>query len=307
MQDVVIVGGSFAGLTAAVQLGRASRNVTVVDAGAPRNRTSPAAHGVPGWDGTPPSDILARFRADARSYPTVTFVEDEALGATPSGSAFDLDLTSGRTLQAHRIILAHGVRDMLPDIPGVVAAWGKTLLHCPYCHGYEVRGRPLAVLANHAMSGHQAELLRSDWSDDVTLLTGIAGTFEQDAFDATGFALEPRPVARMIEGNDGITVQFEDGQSKQFAAIFVAPRVSLDGTPVAGLGCATADGPLGPFVQIGPMGQTSVAGVFAAGDCARPGHNVTSAIGDGAMAGIGCHQSLVFPNMIQPLEVSSHD
>lgn len=306
MEDVVIVGGSFAGLSATLQLGRARRRVTVVDTGAPRNTSSDAAHGVPGFDGVAPANILKRFQDDVRAYPSISIVKDEVIGARAVEGGFDLDLASRQKLQAKRIILTHGVSDTLPDISGAREVWGKTLLHCPYCHGYEVRDRPLAVLANHAMSGHQAHMIRSDWSDDVTLLTGAVGAFEKDAFDMVGFSHDSRPMTRLKSNPSGVTVTFEDGQTKDFAAICMASRVSLEGTPAALLGCGTAEGPLGPFIQVGPMGQTSVAGVFAAGDCARPSHNVTSAIGDGATAGIGCHQSLVFPNFIQHIEEPQH-
>ncbi|MBY5934957.1 NAD(P)/FAD-dependent oxidoreductase [Tateyamaria omphalii] len=305
MQDVVIVGGSFGGLSAALQLGRASRTVAVVDAGAPRNRASEAAHGVPGWDGKPPGDILAAFKADVQRYPSVTRCDGEVVSVGGDRDNFEITLASGETIPARRIILAHGVADMLPDLPGCDQAWGKSLLHCPYCHGFEVRGRPLAVLANHAMSGHQVELLRADWSDDVTVLTGVTGDFEAAGSLSDGLKADPRFVERLNLTATGISVVFDDGAQSEFAAVFAAPRISLSGTPADMLGCASASGPLGPFVQTGPMGQTSVDGVFAAGDCARPSHNVTSAIGDGATAGIGCHQSLVFPQLIQPLEAAA--
>lgn len=305
MEDVIIIGGSFAGLTAALQLGRASRRVTVVDAGGPRNRTSPGAHGVPGWDGTPPATILEKFRADALAYPTVRIVTDTVIGTAGVQDGFRVDLAGGEMLASRRILLSHGVRDTLPDLPGVSEVWGRSLLHCPYCHGFEVKDRPLAVLTNHAMSGHQAQLIRADWSADVTLLTGIDSAFDATGFAHAGFAIEPRRVAGFKEATDGITVEFDKGAASRFAAIFAAPRVSLDDSPAQMLGCAYEEGPLGPYVQVGPMGQTSAPGVFAAGDCARPGHNVTSAIGDGATAGIGCHQSLVFPEMIQPLEAAA--
>ncbi|WP_227268159.1 NAD(P)/FAD-dependent oxidoreductase [Roseobacter weihaiensis] len=305
MQDVTVIGGSFAGLTAALQLGRASRTVSVIDAGAPRNRTSPAAHGVPGWDGTAPADILDGFGKDASAYSTVEFLSDTVVGVSVEQDGFVVSLATHAPLKTRRVLLAHGVVDTLPDLPGIAEVWGKTLLHCPYCHGFEVRNRPLAVLANHAMSGHQAQLLHADWSSDVTVLTGTQSSFDPSDFARDGFKMETRPVIGLSQAGDGISVSFEGGSSTEFAAVFTAPLVSLSGTPAEMLRCATTEGPLGPFLQVGPMGQTSVPGVFAAGDCARPAHNVTSAIGDGAMAGIGCHQSLVFPGMIQPIEAAA--
>ncbi|GAB5446266.1 NAD(P)/FAD-dependent oxidoreductase [Gymnodinialimonas sp.] len=305
MIDVAIIGGSFAGLTAALQLGRASRSVVVVDAGAPRNRMSPAAHGVPGWDGALPSDILSRFRGDATAYPTVSVQIDTVTAAEKTGAGFTLRLASGATLDAHRVILAHGVKDMLPEIPGAAEAWGKSLIHCPYCHGYEVRHRPLAVLAVHPMSGHQAQMLRADWSDEVTLLTGTGAGIVPE--DLPGIGVDARVIQTLQDAGDSVTVTFEDGSTATFAAIFTAPRVSLDDTPAAQLGCHLGDGPLGPFVEVGAMGQTSVTGVFAAGDCGGIAHSVTLALGQGAAAGTGCHQSLLFPDFVQPLEVADCD
>lgn len=303
MTDVAVIGGSFAGLAAALQLGRASRTVTVIDAGAPRNRMSPAAHGVPGWDGARPADILDRIRKDALAYPTVTAIRDTVTAARRDVDGFHLDLATGSSVGARRVVLAHGVRDMLPDIPGAAEAWGRSLLHCPYCHGFELRARPLAVLGVHPMSGHQAAMLRADWSESVTLLTGL-GIAMQDAV-IEGVAIDPRPVAALRVLDDGLSVAFTDGTASQFAGIFTAPRVSLSDSPAEMLGCATAEGPLGPYVRVGPMGQTSVRGVFAAGDCAAPAHSVPPALGAGALAGAGCHQSLLFPDAFPPIEVSA--
>ncbi|MEC7297676.1 MAG: NAD(P)/FAD-dependent oxidoreductase, partial [Pseudomonadota bacterium] len=173
MIDAIVIGGAFAGLRAALQLARASRSVLVVDAGQPRNRTSPAAHGVPGWDGVPPADILDRFRADLAGYQTVGILRDRVTGISGRIDAFQVTLDQSDRVEARRIILANGVRDILPDLPGLSEAWGRTVLHCPYCHGYEVRNRPLAVLATGPMVAHQAHMLRADWSDRVTLLRNV--------------------------------------------------------------------------------------------------------------------------------------
>ena len=303
MIDVAIIGGSFAGLTAALQLGRASRSVTVIDAGAPRNRMSPAAHGVPGWDGMPPKDILDRIRADALAYPTVSLIEGFVVAAGRQETGFKIDLDAGAPIAAHRVLLTHGVRDILPDLPGATEAWGRTLLHCPYCHGYEVRGRPVAVLGVHPMSGHQAAMLRADWSESVTLLAGLGVEVHTEGLD--GITFDDRPVAALRATDVGLAVDFADGTTSDFAGVFTAPQVSLAGSPAEMLGCATALGPLGPYLQVGPMGQTTISGVFAAGDCASPAHSVTPALGAGAMAGVGCHQSLLFPDNFPPLEVSN--
>lgn len=305
VQDIIIIGGSFAGLTAALQLGRASQKIVVIEADRPRNRMSPAAHGVPGWDGTAPREILNRFQADLVAYPTVTLQSGTVTAVSGTSDDFMVTLDAGNSLQARRILLAHGVRDVLPDIPGAAESWGKGLLHCPYCHGYEIRQRPMAVLVTHPMSAHQAHLLRANWSDDITLLTGCPGMTDQPALHTDGFSAEPRTITGFQPAKCSITVTFADGDVAVFAAVFVASGFDHHGTPAEMLGCATTQGPVGPFVRIGPMGQTSVPGVFAAGDCARPAHNVVAAIGDGATAGIGCHQSLVFPEFVQPIEAAA--
>ena len=145
--DVAVVGGSFAGLSAALQLARARRNVTVLDTGEPRNRFAKASHGFLTQDGARPADILAEARRQLAAYPTARFVEARAERASGIADAFSIALQDGDELSARRIILTHGVSDSLPDIPGLAAEWGKRVAHCPYCHGYEFGGGPLGVLA----------------------------------------------------------------------------------------------------------------------------------------------------------------
>lgn len=301
MIDTAVVGGSFAGLSAALQLCRASRSVVVIDDGRPRNRTSPAAHGIPGWDGVAPAEILARFRADLSAYPTARIVEGRVVDVKGGLDTFTLGTDADQEVQARRLILAHGLRDRLPELPGLAEGWGRTVLHCPYCHGYEVKGRPLAVLASSAMAAHQAQILRADWSDDVTLLVNGAEGLDIAALEAAGIKIERRrPVS--IAGEDTVQLSLADGPDAEFAALFLAPAVDLSGTPAETIGVGLADGPMGPFVRVGPMQQTDIAGVFAAGDLSSPMWNLNFAVGDGTRAGIGCHQSLLFPDFIQPLE-----
>jgi len=301
MFDAVIVGGSFAGLTAALQLARASRSVLIIDDDSPRNRMSPAAHGVPGWDGVPPNEILARFRADLAAYPTITILNGRVEDISGAIDAFVVSTPNGERFDARRIIMTHGVRDILPDVPGLADAWGRTVLHCPYCHGYEVKGRPLAVLATGPMAAHQAHMLRADWSEDVTVLVNGVDGLDQRALSASGVTVETRTPLR-LESDDAIRVTFQDGPAADFAAIFTAPRVKLADSPADRLGVGTSEGPMGPYVRTGPMQQTDIPGVFAAGDLATPMWNVNFAVGDGARAGASCHQSLLFPDFIPALE-----
>jgi len=300
--EAVIVGGSFAGLSAAMQLGRARRRVLVVDAGLPRNRFAHASHGFLGQDGRTPAEILETARAQVLAYPTVEFRADEAMqasaiAATPN-ALFDVALASGRTARAKRLVLATGIIDDLPDIPGLRERWGRSVLHCPYCHGYEVSDGRLGVLAVSEHSIRQA-LLLPDWSADVTLFTG--GTFDLDAAQldalaARGVRIDARPVTAVV--GDGLTlagvrVTGADGdQLVGLDALFTASRTRMASPLAEQLGCEFDDGPFGPVIHTDAMKLTTVPGVYAAGDAARVPHNATWASADGVTAGISAHQSL---------------
>ncbi|MDQ3998413.1 MAG: NAD(P)/FAD-dependent oxidoreductase [Gemmatimonadota bacterium] len=296
--DVVVVGGSWAGLAAAMQLGRARRRVLVVDAGKPRNRFARSSHGFLGQDGRSPADILYTFREQVLAYPTVRFQVGEASDAhQPIDGEFVVDLTSGETLLAQRLIIATGVVDELPTIPGVVERWGVTVLHCPYCHGYEVADGRLGVLATSEMAMHQA-LLLVDWSNDVTLFTN--GTFEPDADQQSALATRGiRVEARTVEALVGVApeltgVLLRDGSIVEVDALFTASRTRMASPLAERLGCAFDDGPFGPIVRTDARKETTLPGVYCAGDAARAPHNATWAAADGATAGLSAHQSLVF-------------
>ncbi|MBY9064888.1 NAD(P)/FAD-dependent oxidoreductase [Sphingomonas yunnanensis] len=295
MYDVIVIGGSFAGLSAALQLARARQKVLVVDAGLPRNRFADEAHGFLGQDGRPPASILRDARSQLLRYPTVDIRTGEASAAKPIDDGFAVNLSSGAEEHARRLVLATGVTDTLPSIPGLRERWGESVLHCPYCHGYEVRDLPLAVLAAHPMSPHQA-LLISDWGP-TTYFT--QGEFEPEpaelqAFAARGVAVERTPVVELLGEAPALDgVRLEDGRVLTVAAIFTAPRTTPT-TPLAAiLGCDHEDGPTGPYIKVDQWGATSVEGVWAAGDAATPMHNATLASAAGVLAGIGAHQARV--------------
>jgi thioredoxin reductase len=302
--DVAIVGGSFAGLTAALQLGRASRTVAVFDTGRPRNAASPAAHGVPGWDGQSPLDILAAIRADAAAYPTVRFHDQAVTGLSGELDAFRLTTEHGE-VTARRVILACGVADLLPDIPGLAEGWGKWVLHCPYCHGYEVKGQPLSILGRGPMALHMARMLRSDWSSDVTVIAheGDLGPEADAEAAALGVRIIRQQLARAEPGGGGASLVLADGRSLHTAGLFLHPDTGFAAPFVSGLGLATLQGPTGPYLQVGAFNVTSRAGIFAAGDICRPAGIVTPALADGAITGTAAHQSLLWPERFPPLEV----
>jgi thioredoxin reductase len=305
LYDALVVGGSWAGLSAAMQLVRARRQVLVVDAGRPRNRFARTSHGFLGQDGRTPAEILETARAQVLTYPTAEFRADEATGAVPAAAAgdgaFEVALASGAAARARRLVLATGIVDELPDLPGLRERWGTSVLHCPYCHGYEVAGGRLGVLAVGETSVHQA-LLLPDWSADVTLFTN--GTFEptdvhRDALAARGVRVVSRPVVGLVGDGPALAgVRLDDpegGEVIGLDALFTASRTRMASPLAEHLGCAFDEGPFGPVVRTDARKETTVRGVYAAGDAARAPHNATWASADGVTAGIAAHQSLALP------------
>lgn len=301
--DVAIIGGSFAGLTAALQLGRTSRRVAVFDTGRPRNAASAAAHGVPGWDGRAPGEILAAIRRDLAAYPTVSVHEGAVTGLDGKIDAFALTTATGAII-ARRVIIACGMTDTLPAIPGLAEGWGKWALHCPYCHGYEVKEQPLAILGRGPMALHMAKMLRSDWSDDVTLIAheGEFGPEADVQAEALGVPLLRSPLARAETLADGARLVLADGTVLRTAGLFLHADSSFAAPFVASLGLATAQGPTGPYLKVGAFNVTSRAGIFAAGDITRPAGILTPALSDGVVTGTASHQSLLWPERFPPLQ-----
>jgi thioredoxin reductase len=293
--DVIVIGGSFAGLSAAMQLVRARRRVLVLDSGEPRNRFAKSSHGFFGHDGQQPSNILANARSQLLSYETVSFVEDLAIHAAKNGEKYAVTAASGEVHTATRLILATGVSDDLSSIPGLRERWGISVLHCFYCHGYEVAGRRLGVLATSDRS-LQTAILLPDWSEHVTLFTNGALNLspeQQAELHARGVSVEPVSVVAML-GEAPVLSQLclADGRIIPVDAMFISPRTRMASPLAEQLGCEFEEGPSGPFVRTGADKQTSVRGVYAAGDAARPGHNASWAAADGVTAGISAHQSL---------------
>jgi thioredoxin reductase len=237
------------------------------------------------------------------AYPTAALRRDEATRAVRRGDgAFEVALASAGSVHARRLVLATGVVDELPDLPGLRERWGVSVLHCPYCHGYEVADRRLGVLGVGETSVHQA-LLLPDWSADVTLFTNgaVAPTAAQrDALAARGVRLEPRPVVALVgeaPALAGVRLRAGDGAPDGDAvvpldALFTHSRTTIASPLAEQLGCAFDDGPFGPVVRTDAKRETTVRGVYAAGDAARVPHNATWASADGVTAGISAHQSL---------------
>jgi thioredoxin reductase len=287
--DVAIIGGGPAGLSAALVLGRARRRVVVVDAGTPRN--APAAHmqGFLSRDGTPPAELLRAARDEVRRY-GVELVEDRVVSAA---AGFALRLAGGRTLEARTVLLATGAVDELPDIPGARERWGRDLLHCPYCHGWEVRDQPIGVLGTGAGSVEHAHLLRQ-WTDDVILFahTAVVTAGEREALHARGIAVVDGTVEELVVTNDRLQgVRLADGHTVARRALFIRPALRAHaGGLAAALGCELLEDGL---VRADHGGRTSVRGIWAAGNATNPRAQVITAAGEGSAVAIAINTELV--------------
>ena len=295
--DAIIIGGSFAGLAAATYLARGRRDVAVIDAGAPRNRFAQHSHGFLGFDGTAPGDILSRAREQVGAYPTVSFIAGEAVAAEKRETGFAVTLGSGEVVNGSKLVLAFGIHDVLPDVPGLRERWGKSVIHCPYCHGYEFAGQRLGVLGLSPNSLHQAMLI-PEWGPTTFFLNGQPepdGTTLQE-LERRGVHIERERVVELRgEGAALSTVQLADGRQARIDALYIGAPTRLNSPLAEQLGCALDDGPLGPIVRTDAMKLTTVPNVWAVGDISRGFHNVTSAAADGVMAGTAAHRALVFP------------
>jgi thioredoxin reductase len=290
--DVVVIGGGAAGLSAALVLAKARRSVLVVDMGQPRNAPVAHMHGFLSRDGLPPSRLLTMGREEVAGY-GAEFVDTEVTEiARCNGSWFLVRLADGRSAGARRILVATGLRGELPDVPGLRERWARDVLHCPYCHGYEVRDRELGVLGGSAEAVRYAQIVRQ-WSADLVYITPPDTlTDEQRAeLTARGIVVVEGSVRRIVAERDRLTgVELTDGRQIRRAALFVPPRVVPQNDLLLRLGCDVDDAGW-PIKDT--AGSTTVPGVWVAGNVANPRAQVVTAAGEGSAAAIAINASLV--------------
>ena len=291
--DVIIIGGSYAGLSAALQLGRARKNILVVDAGERRNRFASHSHGFLGQDGKAPGEIIAEARRQIERYPTIDWVEGRVTDAEGSFGDFVVEIDGSRRETADRLILAMGVTDELPTVAGLKERWGSSVFHCPYCHGYELNQEKIGVIAASPLAIHHA-LMLPDWGETTFFTNGV---FEPDGdqqalLAARGVRVETTRI-REITGHADVVMA--DGRSIALAGLFTQPKLRIASNWLEKLGCAVEEGPMGSTIVTDPMKQTTARGIFACGDVARPAGSVALSVGDGAMAGAAAHRSILFP------------
>ena len=291
--DVIVVGGGAAGLSAALVLGRARRRTLVVDAGEPRNAPSDHMQGYLTRDGMPPAEFLALGREEIARY-GVELVRDRAVEVT-RGEDFAVELAGGRTVRGRRLIVATGLKDELPDVAGVAERFGRDVLHCPFCHGWEVRDERFGVLASNPLGVHQA-LMVSGWSDDVTLFLHTVAEEELSDDDlrrlsAAGVKVVPGEVVGLRVEDDRLTgvrpaggAPSGGGPVHECSVLFVAPRAVPRTGLMERLGAELRETPFGAYPVVDPTGRTTVPGVWTAGNALGFAEQVVHAASGGYRA-----------------------
>jgi thioredoxin reductase len=295
VRDVVVVGGGAAGLSAALTLARLRRRVTVVDAGAPRNAPAEGVHGLLALDGIGPAELLERGRTEVTGYGgEIIRAEVSHVMAAPDG--FVVTTQGDRVLRARRLLIATGLTDVLPEIPGLRERWGREVVHCPYCHGWEVRDRLVGVIAAGPMSVHQALLFRQLTRE----LRYLSHGQELSADDLTKLAALGIPVvdgsvSALETGKDrAVAVHFHDDRVLEVDVVAVAPRMVARADVFSGVGINSATHPMGSYIATDAAGRTAVPGVWVAGNATDLSAQVSAASADGARVAAQINADLVF-------------
>ena len=306
MLDVVIIGGSSAGLSAALILGRSLRDVVVIDDHKPCNRFSHASHGFLTRDGVPPSELIQIAYDQLERYPTVARKTATALRIEKNDTGFEITSSDDSKLQARIVLLATGLHDELPPLDGIEGLWGRSVFHCPYCDGYEVRGKAIAVYGVDEAAIHLVLLLHK-LTHNLTLCTGDGWKLtvaQRDRLSRFGIDMVEQPVVALESAGTQIqAVRFVDGTSLSCDALFIRPKTTHRTTFAHDLGCKANEHNV---VQVDLRGRTSVEGMYAAGDISSPMRSVAIAVAQGAAAGYGINADLTERDFSEVNEVDSH-
>jgi thioredoxin reductase/SAM-dependent methyltransferase len=289
--DVCVIGGSAAGLAAALQLGRQRRSVIVVDAGEPRNAPAAHMHSFLGREGLPPAELVAAGRAEVRSYGGEVLAGRAIRVSRTEAGGFRVELVGGHSVIARRVLAATGLVDELPDIAGLAERWGRDVIHCPFCHGYEFRDQRIVQIVSHPVGLHSAGLFRQLSAELTVVLPNPADVADAglDVLRASGVTIVTGPVNRIVTGADGHVTAVEVGGHGSVPAdvVAVAPRFRVRAEPFASLGLKPAAHPtgFGDFLETDETGETSVPGLYAAGNATDPGQQVLQAAAHGSRVG----------------------
>lgn len=291
--EVIIIGGSYAGLSAAMSLGRSLRSVLVIDSGTPCNRQTPHSHNFITQDGKTPKEITTIAKEQVSQYETVKFYSGIAVNAKKKEERFEIRTQPGDTFYSKRLIIATGLKDVIPDIKGFAECWGISVIHCPYCHGYEVRNTKTAILGN-GDQGFELSRLISNWTKDLALYTNGGSTLtaeQSEKLRKHNISVVENQIHSFEHTNGQIqNVVFNDNSRTSITAIYARPESIQHSDIASQLGCEiTEQG----RVKVDASQQTSLAGVFACGDCSNPSRDIALAVSSGVTAGGTCNKELI--------------
>lgn len=291
--DVIIIGGSYAGLSAAMALGRSLRKVLLIDSGKPCNRQTPHSHNFITQDGQSPQQIADKAKEQVLAYRTVQFYPGTALSGKQTKNGFEVETDQGEKFSGRKMLFATGIVDEMPPIPGFAECWGISVLHCPYCHGYEVSGANIGLLANGDVGFELCKLI-SNWSKNLIVFTNGKASFTEEQankLSSKGFQIVEKTISAFEHSNGYIQqVLFQDGSTQPITAVFARPGFRQHSDIPVQLGClVTEQG----FIQVDDFQKTTVAGVFAAGDNTTLFRAVSLAVAAGSKAGASLNKELI--------------
>ena len=291
--DVIIIGGSYAGFSAAMSLGRSLRNVLIIDSGKPCNKQTPYSHNFITHDGATPFKIAAVAKEEVLKYPTITFLNGEVINAAKLKSGFEIETEKRTLFTARKLIFATGLMDIMPEIKGFAECWGISILHCPYCHGYEVRNQKTGIILNGAMAYEFTKVI-SNWTKDLTIFTNGKSTLTKEQSDSLQKhnILIVESEIYSFEHNEGIikNIIFKDGSKSAITTLYAKPDQKQHCGFPEELGCEISDQGL---IKVDNFQKTTVSGVYAAGDNCTFGRALTVAIGSGSLAGAFANKELI--------------
>ncbi|WP_337967851.1 NAD(P)/FAD-dependent oxidoreductase [uncultured Flavobacterium sp.] len=296
--DVIIVGGSYSGLSAAMSLGRSLRQVLVIDSGLPCNRQTPHSHNFITHDGEKPAVISAKAKLQVDLYNTVQFYNGLAVSAVKTENGFEIKTESGKSFTSRKLLFATGVKDLLPEIPGFAECWGISVLHCPYCHGYEVKTEKTAIIANGEMGFEFAKLI-SNWTKDLSVLTNGKSTLSPEEtliLQQHNIDIIEDEIDSFEHENGNIkNVVFKNQSKITVKAIYARPPFEQHCHLAEGLGCELTEQGL---LKVDAMQKTNIAGIYASGDCTTQMRSVAIAVSTGSFAGAVINKELIDESFI---------
>lgn len=283
--DAIIIGGSYAGLSAAMSLGRSMRSVLIIDSGKPCNAQTPFSHNFLTQDGSTPAAIATVARKQVLAYPTVRYITGVAVRAARVHEGFSVQLATEEVVHARRLILATGIQDLLPDIDGLTNCWGISVIHCPYCHGYEFRGKPTGIMANGERAMHLAMLVKN-LTPLVTIFTQGSATFNEEELQKLHkhqIQIVETPIKQIIHADGQMqALQLQNGSTHRLNALYAAVPFRQHSNIAEELGCELTEP---GYIKINPFQQTTVEGVYACGDNSNMMRSVAFAVASGNIAG----------------------